>query len=107
MQPDFVYTENPRISFAGKIFCLAGKFDGHGRPALERQVAQRGGSFTPNVSEETDYLVIGSRGTRCCSFACCTRVVEKAVVLRKQGAALQFIREADFLNALGRNADLE
>lgn len=99
------YARKPSIAFAGKYFCLAGKFDGHGRPDLERQLASRGGSFTANVSETTDYLVIGSQGIRCCTFACCTRVVEKAVALKKNGATLRLIREADFMAALGDDAD--
>lgn len=100
MKPDLVYTPNPAISFDGKSFCLTGKFDGYERTDLERYVERKGGTFTPNVSEETDYLVIGSKGTRCCSFSCCTRVVEKAVELRKNGASLQFIKEPDFLEIL-------
>lgn len=100
MNPDIEYTTNPAISFDGKSFCLAGIFDGYQRTDLERDVESNGGAFTPNVSEKTDYLVIGSKGTRCCSFSCCVRVVEKAVELKKCGASLQFINESDFLDAL-------
>ncbi|MDF7807547.1 BRCT domain-containing protein [Pontiellaceae bacterium B12219] len=100
MNPDLEYSQNPDLSFDGKSFCLAGKFDGHERPDLEHEVARKGGTFTPNVSEETDYIVIGSKGVRCCSFACCTRVAQKAVDLKKRGASLQFIKESDFLAAL-------
>lgn len=100
MKPDLVYTTNPAISFAGKRFCLTGMFDGYDRPDLERSVERNGGIFTPTVSEETDYLVIGSKGTRCCSFSCCARVVEKAVGLSNSGASLQFIKESDFLDVL-------
>jgi NAD-dependent DNA ligase len=100
LKPDLVYTTNPAISFDGKSFCLTGMFDGHRRTVLERNVESNGGTFTPGVSEETDYLVIGSKGTRCCSFACCARVVEKAVDLKKHGASLQFIKESDFLDVL-------
>lgn len=100
LNPDLEYTPNPVISFDGKSFCLTGKFDGYERTDLERHVEGKGGTFTPTVSEETDYLVIGSKGIRCCSFACCTRVVEKAVDLKKHGASLQFIKESDFLAVL-------
>jgi len=102
LKPDLVYAKSPAISFDGKSFCLTGMFDGHERTDLERDVEGKGGTFTANVSEETDYLVIGSKGTRCCSFSCCERVVEKAVELRKDGASLQFIKESDFLDALVR-----
>ena len=98
--PDLVYTTNPAISFDGKSFCLTGKFDGYSRPELERYVASKGGTFTPSANEETDYLVIGSKGIRCCSFSCCTRVVEKAIDLKTEGASLQFIKESDFLDVL-------
>jgi hypothetical protein len=101
VKTDLKYTLNPQIVFDGKSFCITGKFDGFARSDLERCVKDRGGTFTPNVSEETDYLVIGSKGTRCCSFSCCTRVVEKALGLRDQGASLQFIRESDFIESIG------
>ena len=80
MKQNLAYATNPALSFAGKSFCLAGKFDGYERTDLERCVENKGGIFTANVSEETDYLVIGSKGTRCCSFSCCTRVVEKPLI---------------------------
>ncbi|MEI6891651.1 MAG: BRCT domain-containing protein [Pontiella sp.] len=101
LNPDFVYTTNPELLFDGKSFCLAGMFDGYERTYLERLVESRGATFTPNVSNETDYLVIGSKGIRCCSFSCCVRVVEKAVGLKQRGASLQLIKEADFLEVLG------
>jgi NAD-dependent DNA ligase len=101
LKADFEYTTNPVLSFDGKSFCLTGKFDGYERTELQRCVARKGGLFTANVSEETDYLVIGSQGTRCCSFSCCKRVVEKAVELKKHGASLHFIKESDFLDILG------
>lgn len=101
LKSDLIYTVNPVISFDGQSFCLTGEFNGHDRTDLECDVERKCGTFTANVSEETDYLVIGSKGTRCCSFSCCERVVEKAVELRAQGASLQFIKESDFLDALG------
>lgn len=100
MKPNLVYATNPAITFDGKRFCLTGVFDGRQRTDLERSVESKGGCYTPNVSEETDYLVIGSKGTRCCSFSCCARVVEKAVALKQQGAPFQLIKESDFLAAL-------
>ncbi len=100
MSPDFVYTTNPTISFDGKRFCLVGIFDGHRRTVLERKIASKGGSFTPTASDDTDYLVLGSKGVRCCSFSCCTRVVEKAIDFKKHGSSLQFIKEAEFLDVL-------
>ncbi len=100
LNPDLAYTTDPQLSFAGKSYCLTGKFDGYERVALQRHVRSLGGIYTANVSPETDYLVVGSKGTRCCSFSCCARVVEKALELREAGASLQFIKEADFLAAL-------
>lgn len=106
LKPDPAYTSNPQIAFKGKRFCFTGEFSGCERTDLERYVESKGGIFTANVSEETDYLVIGSKGTRCCSFSCCARVVEKAVDLKKQGAPLLFIKESDFLNFLAKGTVL-
>ena len=100
MKPDLAYTLNPQIFFEAKSFCFTGVFDGYERGYLNRYVESRGGKSTANVSDETDYLIIGSKGTRCCSFSCCKRVVEKALDLKKSGATLQLIQEIDFLEVL-------
>lgn len=91
------FEKSPCIILKGKWFCITGKFDGYARSELEAFVERNGGTFTANVSKDTDYLIIGSKGTRCCSFACCSRVVEKAVELRQRGASLKFIKESDFI----------
>ena len=96
LNPELKYSTNPDISVENKLFCFTGKFDGTERTDLERFVEGKGGAFAANVSEETDYLVIGSLGTRCCSFSCCKRVVESGCELIEKGAALQLIKEVDF-----------
>jgi NAD-dependent DNA ligase len=100
VNPEIEYTVNPNLSFEGKNFCFAGKFDGRERSELEHYVKSKGAAHTPNVSPKTDFLVIGSVAIRCCSFSCCVRVVEKAVELKAGGAPLQLIREADFLDVM-------
>jgi NAD-dependent DNA ligase len=97
VEPDFEYTHHPEISFDNKSFCFTGKFEDRDRCELEAYVKSKGATYTCNVSKDTDYLVIGSQGTRCCSFSCCKRVVEKALELTKNGSALQYIKESDFL----------
>lgn len=66
------------LSFEGKSFCFAGKFESHERSELRRLVEGRGAESTADVTEGTDYLVVGNQGTRCCTFGCCERKVEKA-----------------------------
>jgi|SaaInlStandDraft_1057018.scaffolds.fasta_scaffold26667_3 NAD-dependent DNA ligase len=94
------YSVEPTLIFSGKNFCLAGVFDGEQRSSLRRRVEALGGVTMPSVDSRTDALVIGSKGTRCCTFSCCQRVVEKALDLKKEGVALNLIREQDFMSQL-------
>lgn len=107
LNPDLPYATHPDIMMDGKHFCFAGKFDGHARSELERYVKSKGAAFTPSVSHETDYLVLGSQGIRCCSFSCCVRVVENALELKDNGASLQLIREADFIDVMDADVPVD
>lgn len=102
LTPELDYAVNPKITFYQKSFCFIGMFKDHERKDFEAFVERKGAGFTSGVSKETDYVVVGSKGIKCCSFACCTGVVEKTAELNAKGASIQFITEDDFLEVFSK-----
>lgn len=90
----------PEIRFDGTRFCFTGASSRYPRTKLIKTVEQLGGSVVSSISAKLDYLIIGGDGNPCWSYACYGRKVEKAVELRKAGARLLIVHEADFHDAL-------
>jgi|SaaInlStandDraft_1057018.scaffolds.fasta_scaffold44237_4 NAD-dependent DNA ligase len=90
------------LIYLGKLFCFVGAFDGFERSDLRGYVESKGAKSSHDVSERTDVLIIGSRSTRCCTFSCCDRVIEKAKELSEKGSKLQIIGEEAFLSGLSQ-----
>lgn len=90
----------PEIRFDGATFCLTGASNNYTRKAFTDLIVGLGGQVSNGVSNGVDYLIIGAAGNPCWAFACYGRKVEKAVQLRKQGAALLIVHETDFLDAV-------
>lgn len=91
---------DPEITFEGRQFCFTGESEFATRNELIAKVESLGGTFKPGVSKKTDYLVIGGAGNPCWAFSCYGRKVEQAVKLRKEGARVQIVKEADFWDAV-------
>jgi len=90
---------DPDIEFDSKIFCFTGKSTKATREEICVIVENHNGIFNNNVLKDTHYLIIGNEGSPCWAFSCYGRKVEKAVDLRKKGAAIQIINELDFWDA--------
>lgn len=90
----------PEIQFENSKFCFTGASNRLSRREFQEVVIKRGGVFTTSISGQIDYLVIGSDGNPCWSYACYGRKVEKAVELRKTGSRIQLVHESDFHDAL-------
>ena len=58
------------------------------------------GLVEKNVTDRSDYLVIGSGGNPCWAYSCHGRKVEKAVKMRKQGHPIIIVHESDFWDAI-------
>jgi NAD-dependent DNA ligase len=90
----------PDITFDGKIFTLTGASVRATRKEIIDKITAKGGSFSTNVTKETEFLVIGSAGNPCWAFSCYGRKVEKAVQHRKLGVPIVIVHESDFWDAL-------
>ena len=53
----------PKVEFSGKHFCFTGNFEFGKRKACESAIKERGGIADDNAKHETDFLVIGKRGS--------------------------------------------
>jgi NAD-dependent DNA ligase len=91
---------SPEIHFGGSTFCFTGASHKFTRSEFGKIVAELGGRVVPSVIKDLDYLVIGADGNPCWAYACYGRKVEKAVLLRKDGAHLMLVHENDFHDAV-------
>lgn len=91
---------SPEITIDGAKFCLTGASARYKRDDLESLLRSLGGNVVGSVSASLDYLVIGSEGNPCWAYACYGRKVEKAVLLRKQGARIVIVHERDLHDAI-------
>ena len=73
------------------------------RTDIAKQVERLGGVFIPNLSQKTDFLVVGAGGNPCWAFSCYGRKVEKAAELRKEGHSITIVHESDFWDAVQDN----
>lgn len=90
----------PEVDLEERVFCFTGASLKATRKQFQKIVEDKGGTFHPRVTKDLDYLVIGGDGNPCWAFACYGRKVEQAVALRKEGAKLLLVHEADFWDAI-------
>lgn len=86
----------PDISFSGKTFCFTGISKRGTRDQIADLICDRGGKYNDRVTQDTDFLIVGSDGNPCWAFSCYGRKVEKAMDLRKQGNRIVIVNENDF-----------
>ncbi|OOQ56728.1 DEAD/DEAH box helicase [Mucilaginibacter pedocola] len=97
-----IYTASPDITATGKSFCFTGVSTRAKRTDIEQVVLKLGSKFQNNVSQKTDYLIIGDGGNPCWAYACYGRKVEQAINLQKQGHQIALLHENDFWNFVER-----
>jgi hypothetical protein len=93
----------PDIAFDGRVFTFTGTSTKATRKQIADQITELGAAFSPNVSSETHYLVVGAGGNPCWAFSCYGRKVEKAVESRKSGNSILIVHESDFWDAVEDN----
>ncbi|MBE6899623.1 MAG: NAD-dependent DNA ligase [Ruminococcaceae bacterium] len=86
----------PEINIDGKTFCFTGASKKATRNEIANIICEKGGSYNDNVTQKTDYLIVGADGNPCWAFSCYGRKVEKAVNLRKEGKHIIIVHEYDF-----------
>jgi NAD-dependent DNA ligase len=90
----------PEIFIHDSLFCFTGASSRTTRQGLKNIIEALGGKFTNNVTQKTNYLVIGNEGNPCWAFSCYGRKVEAAVNLRKCGHKILIVHENDFWDSL-------
>ena len=96
----------PEIAFNAKSFTFTGSSMKAKRTDIAKHVERLGGVFIPNLSQKTDFLVVGAGGNPCWAFSCYGRKVEKAAELRKEGHSITIVHESDFWDAVQDVQDL-
>lgn len=84
------------INFKDSVFCFTGQSLRAKRSEIASLIESLGGSFNSNITNETQYLIVGNNGNPCWAFSCYGRKIEDAVKRRKNGQNLLIINEIDF-----------
>lgn len=90
----------PPVFFRNQYFCFTGKFVMGPRANHEFEIKDRGGITQANVTEETNYLVIGSMGSTDWLHSTYGRKIEKAVSLAEHGHPIALISEEHWADHL-------
>lgn len=90
----------PDIEFSSRNFTFTGSSLKGTRKEIAEKVVALGGKFLPNLTQDTEFLVVGSAGNPCWAFSCYGRKVEKAVGMRKEGHGIIIVHESDFWDAI-------
>lgn len=83
----------PDIEFKDKIFTLTGEFAFGSRAQCVKEIEKHGGKFSKNVTQNINYLVIGSIGSDEWAHSSFGRKIEKALQFKKQGKNIIIISE--------------
>lgn len=87
---------SPTISFDGMTFAFTGTSSRAKRSEISEIITNMGGTFNNNVTQKTNFLIVGDDGNPCWAFSCYGRKVEKAIDLRKNGHSIILVHENDF-----------
>lgn len=90
----------PPIFFDKQRFCLTGRFVMGPRANMEYEIRERGGIPEPNVTEETNYLVVGTIGSTDWLHSTHGRKIEKAVRLAERGLPIAVVSEEHWADHL-------
>ena len=93
----------PSVNFAGNTFCLTGEFVFAPRSHCAEAIERRGGKVATAVSKKLNYLVIGGLGSPEWKHGSFGTKVEKAMALKREGAALLVVHEDHWANSLSSN----
>jgi hypothetical protein len=90
----------PTIIWRASVFVFTGKFAFGPRKDCERQVRNLGGECEPGVTQRTNYLVVGTFGSRDWVHTSFGRKIEKAVSYRQAGQRLAVLSEDHWAGSL-------
>lgn len=90
----------PVLVWPGSVFVFTGKFVFAPREECQRQVVRLGGYCEPTITKRTNYLVLGTFGSRDWVHTSFGRKIEKAVAYRQAGQQLAIVNEDHWAAAL-------
>lgn len=83
----------PVFVWKGAVYVFTGKFAYGTRADCEREVVRRGGQCTDRITKKTDYVVIGTFGSRDWVHTSFGRKIQKAADYRSKGQRLFIVSE--------------
>jgi NAD-dependent DNA ligase len=89
-----------QVFHSGFSFCATGKFAYGPRNLVEKEIEKRGGFVHGMVTLGTDYLIIGSVGSRDWKHSCYGNKIEKAATYREKGSRIAIVGEDRWVAAL-------
>jgi NAD-dependent DNA ligase len=96
-----VFDDDPTVVFTDNIFVMTGEFMFGTRNACHKATESRGGMTSDNVTQRTNYLVIGSMVSPAWIEANFGRKIQKAAEMAESGGfEIAIIRETDWAMAL-------
>lgn len=90
----------PPVFFQKRRFCLTGRFAVGPRVDVEYEIQERGGLVEKNVTNGTDFLLIGEIGSRDWLHSTHGRKIEKAIAMAEQGHPIALISEEHWADHL-------
>ena len=90
----------PALKWAGSTFVFTGKFAYGTRAECQRQVTRLGALCGSDITQSTDYLVIGTFGSRDWVHTSFGRKIEKAVLYREAERRLSIVAEDHWVNCV-------
>lgn len=88
------------VNIKGATFCLTGDFVSGDRGTVETMLRLKGAGISSGVNKGVDYLVIGTLASRDWLYTPHGRKIEKALLLRREGAVVTIITERTLLKFL-------
>lgn len=95
--PVNLYKKNPSIVFAGCCFVLSGVFEYGAKKECEELIESFGGICNDNVTAQTDYLIVGNKGSKDWTHNSWGTKIEKA-----NKTKVTIISEVQWLDAIKR-----
>lgn len=88
------------IDIKDNLFCFTGNFLYGTRKACERAITERGGTTTPRIRKDLNYLVIGTMASRDWAHTSHGKKIEKAMEFRKDQCLIFIVSEKQWVEYL-------
>jgi len=93
-------TPPPAIRFNERVFCLTGRFAYGSRRECSEEIINLGGWVHPHITQNVDYLVIGTMCSRDWIHTNYGRKIERAIEYRAQGLGIAIVSEDNWASQL-------